>query len=244
MLLITNNRLTTDAILNSILYPDKGGLWFLWVLFFINVIFVICSSLAERIKLKQELVIFLTCIALIGIMIVLDIRVFGFQFIAYYFVFYSIGYYLHKYYKSLLTKNVYLIAALTVLWAAMAWFWNMHELPPPLAKVPMPATITQYAYRFVTAIVAVYVSICVSPRLLDVDSKWNRPFVKMGVVSLGIYTTHFIILGYIVSWFASIISSDSVVISMSFIIGALVSWLIVWVLGKWKVTSQLLLGKI
>lgn len=244
VLLLAYNGITTEAIFKCILYPDRGGLWFLWVLFFINVIFVVCSSLAERIKVKQELIIFLTCIALIGIMVVLDIRVFGFQFIAYYFVFYSVGYYLHKYGNWLLTKNVYLITALAIIWAVMAWYWNMHELPSFLAKLPLPATITQYAYRFVTAMVAVYVIICVSSRLLDVDSIWNKPLVKMGKVSLGIYTTHFIILGYIVSWFESIISSNSVVISLSFITGALVSWLIVWALSKWKVTSQLLLGKI
>lgn len=243
LLIITNNRITTDAVLKCFLYPD-GGLWFLWVLFFINVIFVECSSLAERIKVKQELIIFLACIALMGIMVVLDIRVFGFQFIAYYFVFYSVGYYLHKYDNMLLTKNIYLIAALTVLWAVMAWFWNMHELPSFLTKLPLPATITQYAYRFLTALVAVYVMMCVSPKLLNDETTWNKPLIRMGIVSLGMYTTHFIFLRYIVSWFSSIFCSDTVVIGLSFIVGALMSWLVVWVLSKWRVTSQLLLGKI
>lgn len=244
ILLITNNRLTTDAILNSILYPDKGGLWFLWVLFFINVLFLLCSLFANRIKVKKEFVVLFVCLTLIGIMTVLDIRVFGFQFIAYYFVFYSVGYYLHKYDRTLLTNNTYLIASLTFIWAVMAYFWNMHKLPYFLTILPMPAMLTQYAYRFFTALVAIYVIICISPRFLNVESTWNKPLTKMGIVSLGIYTTHFIILGYIVSWFASIVSSETVVICLSFIMGALVSWLIVWLLSKWKFTAMWFLGKI
>ena len=244
ILLVSYNKLTADAVLKCILYPDKGGLWFLWVLFFINVIFVLCSSFAEKIKVKHEIVILAVCFALVGLMTVFDIRVFGFQFIAYYFLFYSIGYFLHKYGNWLITNNVYLIAALTIMWAVMAWFWNMHELPAFMIKIPIPSSITQYTYRFITAFVAVYVIICISPNLFNTEAMWNKPFVSMGIVSLGIYTTHFIFLGYIVSWFASIISSDMVVIGLALIIGALVSWIIVWVLSKWKVTSQLLLGKI
>lgn len=226
------------------LYPDKGGLWFLWALFFINVIFVLCSWLAERIKLKPEMVILFVCFLLIGIMTILDIRVFGFQFITYYFVFYSIGYYLHKYEQILLTKNVYVITVFAIIWAVMAWFWNMHSMPPFLNKLPFPATLMQYAYRFVTAFVAIYVLFCSSLKMLDGDFVWNKPFVKMGLISLGIYTTHFIMIGKIVSFMKDLFVQPFIIVILSYVIATLFSWFIVWMLSKWRVTSQLLLGKI
>lgn len=94
LLMVVKGCFTWDTIKTYLLYPDKG-LWFLWVLFFINVFFVMGSCLAEQCKVKQEVVILLICLLLAGIMVVFEPRLFGFQFIAYYFLFYALGYYLH-----------------------------------------------------------------------------------------------------------------------------------------------------
>ena len=77
----------------------------MWVLFFINVFFITSSWLAERLKIKQEVVILLICLLLAGVMVSFEPRLFGFQFIAYYFLFYTLGYYLHKHEEKIITKN-------------------------------------------------------------------------------------------------------------------------------------------
>lgn len=226
-----------------LLYPDKG-LWFLWVLFFINLIFLLGSYVGNKIKIRQEWVIISTCLILATIMVLLEVRVFGFQFIAYYFLFYSIGYFFHKYEDKVVPSSVLLLAYLGICWGVLAWFWNMHELPVFLKGLPLPATITQYTYRFITAAIAIYLLLDLSPRVLNSSLLWNRPFVKFGNISLGIYAVHFMFLGMWISFFRQVGLSDDGVIAGTFVMVLVVSWLIVWLLSKLKVTSTWLLGKI
>lgn len=44
--------------------------------------------------------------------------------------------------------------------------------------IPLPVTITQYAYRFDTVAIAVYLLLNLSPRILDSSHIYNLPFVK------------------------------------------------------------------
>lgn len=243
LLLLIYGQCTFNAVKPYILYPDKG-LWFLWVLFFINVFFVMGSWSAERLKIKQEVVILLICLLLAGVMVVFELRLFGFQFIAYYFLFYSFGFYLHKYEEKIITKNPIIIAALTLCWFVLAWFWKMHELPLWLGFVPLPTTMMQYAYRFITAAIAIYILLAVSPMVLNSEKWLNKPFVSLGAISLGIYTTHFILIGRIVKQFSGFGLGENMTIIVTFIVALLVSWVIVWLLSKWKVTARFMLGKI
>lgn len=226
-----------------LLYPDKG-LWFLWVLFFINVFFFAGSFLAEKIKTRQEVVIVGICIVLVTVMVLFEVRVLGFQFIAYYFLFYSIGYFFHKYEYKVMSSSVLLMTLLGICWAVLAWFWNMHELPAFLNEQPLPATITQYAYRFITAAIAIYLLLNLSPRVLNSSLLWNCSFVKLGNISLGIYAVHFMFLGMWVIFFRQVGLSDEGVIAGTFVMVLVMTWLIVWLMSKWKVTSTWLLGKI
>ena len=176
-------------------------------------------------------------------MLVLNVRILGFQYIAYYFAFYAIGYYLHKY-DGLLTKNRVIIMSLFVVWAAMAWFWGMHRIPDFLSTVPFSSSLLQYMYRFVTALLAVYVLISVSPMLLDSRKKWNAAFVWLGKISLGIYGAHLLFLYTLTQIVTRFISDSSLVITIVFIISLVMSSFIVWALSKWKVTARLYLGNI
>ena len=243
LLLLINTSLSFKNAIALLLYPD-GGLWFLWVLFIINVLFVFGSWLAEILKIKQAYIIVGIGLVLAGIMIVFDFRLFGFQFIAYYYLFYSLGYFLNKYNEQLVTKNKYVIILLSLAWLVFAWFWNMHKLPVFLNAIPLPGMLLQYIYRFVTAVMAIYVLIAASPLVLNKENGFNRPFVNLGTISLGIYTTHFILIKKIVDLCLRWGVSDDLAIISSFIIALLISWLIVWLLSKWKITAKYLLGKL
>ena len=200
--------------------------------------------MAHRFKVKQEYIISLICALLVGTMVIYSPKLFGAHLIAYYFIFYSIGFFLHKYEDLIITKNAYLIASLFVLWSVLAWFWQQHELPSWLHFVPIPASLTQFTYRFVTATIAIYVLIAVSPKLLSSDQPWNKPFVKLGMVSLGIYTTHIVIIRKVISLCGLLNLNETTAIIVSFITALILSWIIVWLLSKWKYTAKYLLGKI
>jgi len=224
-------------------YPDKG-LWFLWVLFFINIIFVTGSLIAKSINVKQVFVEFAICGMLVCTMVFFELRILGFQFIAYYFLFYTLGYYLHKYQDRIVTSKWYVLLPLFFVWLVLAWFWQMHNLPCFMMSIPLPPAIMQYLYRFATAAIAIYILLAISPHTLGSNKNWNKPFVNLGKVSLGIYTVHFIILGTIVEYYKGLNMTDWMTILSSFITGVIISWFIVWLLSKWRITSCWLLGKI
>lgn len=243
IMLIINNNLKLNSIINSVLYPDSG-LWFLWVLFIINVVFVFGTWFAERLKIKEGYIIVAIGLLLAGIMVAFDFRLLGFQFIAYYYLFYSMGYFLNKYNDRLVTKKKNVIVLLSLVWLALAWFWNMHELPNFLKVIPIPLIIMQYFYRFVTAALAIYLLIAFMPQFLDNEKRWNKPLEHFGKISLGIYTVHYLLMGKIVWVYSSLGLSNPLIIISSFITGLLVSWLIVWLISEWNVTSTWLLGKV
>ena len=239
---LINSSFSLVVFAKCILYPHKG-FWFLWVLFFINVIFASGNWFSDKTKLIQEIVILVICVSLAGIMVIFDPRIFGFQFIAYYFIFYSLGFLLHKFNDKIVSCRIYVVVPLAVCWCGLSWFWQMHELPYWLKGFPFPDTLMQYAYRIVTAAVAIYLLLALSPRLLN-EEKINKPFVELGRISLGIYTAHMIMVGKLARFFLGNALSVPMTIICSFLISLFVSWLIVWLLGKWKVTAKYLLGKI
>lgn len=73
------------------LHPDRAGLWFLWALFFIYAIQVIVEFVSKKIGVKSEILSVAVAIVLSAIMIVLKIKLFGFQFIAWYYLFFVWG---------------------------------------------------------------------------------------------------------------------------------------------------------
>ena len=240
---LVGERIDVEKLGLYILYPDKS-LWFLWVLFFINMIFLLGSYLAEIIKASQELLLLIICLFLTVVMVRFEVRVFGYQFISYYFLFYTLGYFFHKYKKCVTSSSIFLQVILCVCWAFLAWFWQMHELPIFMKGLPLPTTIMQYAYRFITAAIAVYLLLVLSPKIINSTRKWNQPLVNLGKISLGIYAVHFIILGVWISFFNEMGLNEDCVIVCTFAMTLTVTWIIVWLLSIWHVTATWLLGKI
>lgn len=243
LLMMNGNCLSIYKIGEFLLYPDKG-LWFLWVLFFITVLFAFCNCVAEKIKIKQEIVMAFMCLMMATCMVLFKTKEFGVQYIAYYFIFYSLGYFAHYHYKILTSLKYLLLVLLIVVWGVMAWFWQMQEIPMFLKGLPIPEIITLYLYRFTSAFIAIMILLVFSPKLLDSDKVWNKGLVNMGQISLGIYSINFLVLGNVVPWVKEMGLEDGWVIFSSFAIGMLIAWGIIWLLSKWRITATWLLGKI
>ncbi len=235
--------ISIQNISGILLYPDRY-FWFLWVLFWIHLFFVWGDWISTRSHIKQEVIVFGMSALFALLMLITEYRLFGFQFFAYYFFFYIFGYYLHKYKERLITNNRFVLSILMLVWTILAWFWRMDKMPEFLSFIPLPHAICHYAYRFITAVIAVYLLLCISPKLLNAHHSVIKPFLWMGKVSLGIYVIHLLIIGIIsriVGVYVTIVWADVLVV---FSIALLVSCIIVWILGKWKWTARLLLGKV
>jgi len=88
---------------------------------------------------------------MIGIMVTLKFKLFGFQFIAWYFPFYCIGYFGRKHLlriEPFLRRMQWLMLALFM---AMAWFWMRKD--PPMFMPEGSSIIFNYVYKFATAMV-------------------------------------------------------------------------------------------
>ena len=161
---------TLQKLSKMILYPD-AYFWFLWVLFWICVLFNFAQYIAKRFNMHEMITIGSLCVMLLGVMVIAEFRLFGFQFLAYYFLFYTLGYCLHKYEATSLIQALrsrYALIILTALWAFLAWGWTMHGLPSWMPAIPhVPSSLLQYAYRGFTALVAIVVLIGVAPKMLN-----------------------------------------------------------------------------
>lgn len=232
-----------------LLYPDRS-FWFLWVLFWICVIFNFAQLVASKLKVNEMVLILGACLLLFGVMVVMEIRVLGFQFLAYYFLFYTLGYCLHKYDESSLLKAMckpYVMVALTALWAFLVWGWTMHGLPSWMPAIPhVPTALLQYTYRGITALVAIVVLIGAAPMLLKGTDNFNKAICTLGVVSLGLYVVHLSIMGYVVIAIQSVIPSIGTwpCVALAFAVALSISYLVVSLLNKNRYTARIFLGKI
>lgn len=238
-----------EHLIKIVIRPD-AYFWFLWVLFWICVIFNLAQLVASKLKVNEMVLILGTCLLLFGLMVVMEIRVLGFQFLAYYFLFYTLGYCLHKYEVSTIvktTRTTYVMIGLALLWALLAWGWTMHGLPSWVPPIPhVPSTLLQYAYRGFTALVAIVVLIGAAPKALNGTDKLNQMICTLGVVSLGLYVVHLSIMGYVVTAVQSVLPSigNWTCVALAFVVALAISYLVVWLLSTNKHTARIFLGKI
>lgn len=135
----------------KIQHPDSG-LWFLWCLFFIVLLLKLCESVSKRMNIGLEKVVCGIALLLIGTMVALKFKLFGFQFIAWYFPFYCMGFFARKY-QDILWKMTSRVAwPMLALFVVMAYWWMRKD--PPLFLPANSPVLYNYAYKFVTATVA------------------------------------------------------------------------------------------
>ena len=231
--------------LSRIIIAPDSYFWFLWVLFWIKIIFILNQKIAEKYHMDEIIPIGITCMVLLGIMAGLNLRVFGFQFLAYYYLFYFLGYAMRRFNKLQLTGKPSMIC-LGLLWTILAWFWNMHELPVWMPRIPhCPTSLLQYTYRGVTATLAIVVIVGVARKVLNSSNRFNRFIQEIGILSLGIYTCHLTLMDYIIKSLRFINPSDSkeILIILGFTICGFLSWVIVNLLKKNKIAAHFFLGK-
>ena len=100
--------------------------------------------------------------------------------------------------------------------------------------------------RGFTAMIAIIELTGAAPLLLNGNGKVNRFVSGVGVISLGMYTGHLFLLGHIKDWLTNVYPDANTWVAV-FIISLLcfaLSYMLVRVLGRNRLTSMVLLGKI
>lgn len=238
-------NLSIIGIWATLKVPD-GSFWFLWALFFIFVIFVLSIWAGKLLRCGETTSLLTASLILMGIMVIFEVRVFGFQLIAYYFLYYVIGFFFHKY-KNFLCNNYILNICIFVLWLFLAWFWNMHDLPSWMPKLPyLPESVVQYAYRGLTALSILYVIFNYYPSIGESRNKFNIKLASLGQITLGIYVVHLMVMlelkpaiNYLKAEMNSILLEIAV-----FAVTFVISVVIVMLLRRNKITNKYLLGKV
>ena len=121
----------------------------------------------------------------------------------------------------------------------------MHELPLWMPAIPyVPTSLLQYAYRGLTAVVALLVIFGVSPKWLNGESNVNGCFKELGSISLGLYVVHLLLLGYVRETVVSVMPNNPIWLQMGtiFIILLVLSVGIVEMLKRNKWTAKLRIG--
>lgn len=236
--------ISLGKLVDLLLYPDRS-FWFLWILFLISIVFVCCQRLADKINVDELLLVGWSACFLFGLMVIFDIRIFGFQFLSYYFLFYTFGYCIHRFPK-LQIRNPILVIFPFLLWFFMAWFWNMHELPLWMPNIPyVPHSLLQYVYRGVTAVVALWVIFGIAPRILNVRNLFNRWIKNLGMISLGVYVVHMILLSRVRDSIMFFFPNNPLWLNICiiFVLVLVITVTIVELLMRNKWTKKFLLGK-
>lgn len=229
-----------------LLFPDRY-FWFLWVLFWICIIFLLSRYLSWKVNVDELWGIAMVSIIMLVIMIAFDLRMFGFQFLSYYFIFYSLGYCIHRF-TFMQFSNGSVFVLLAAVWFLLAWSWNMHKLPDWFPdKLPFSASIMHYLYRGITAFVAIILILNAAPTLLNKGNRFNLNISKLGTYSLGIYTCHLCFMGSLYRLMELVFFkyklSIWVDVIMLFSASLFMTLLIVNALKRNNITSKLLLGK-
>jgi len=235
---------TMTNLSKMILYPDNY-FWFLWVLFWICVLFEFAKMIASKLMIDEIIPIGICCLSLFVVMITCEIRVFGYQFLSYYFLFYTLGYCIHRY-PLLQVKRTITLLCLVLLWGVLAWSWKMHDLPTWIPAIPhVPSSLMQYSYRGFSAFVAIVFMFGLAPKVLNRENTINGYVVEIGKYSLGIYVIHLVLMGYISLGIEHLTPQISLLLKVALIsiIDFVLSLSIVELIKRNKYTSKILLGK-
>lgn len=230
------------AFFQCILFPAKS-FWFLWALFFIVVFFTFFDWLSSKTRIKQELIMGGACVGCAVTMVIFkDIRIYGIQYVLYYFIFYCLGYYINKYH--LFAEKKLLIMSMVFGWFLLGSFWRPRGLPSFIPLTGGIATMVGFAYKFVVAFIAIFAIFSLAPKIMNGRGEFNQMICKIGAISLGLYTFHLTFVNYLVSYVGDFIENKVFVVLLSFILLSILSYLVVTLLSKQKWTAQLLLGKV
>lgn len=222
-------------------HPDKS-FWFLYILFIIFTICEVLKLVSVHFSFKYIYLLVGSILIFFGLMIVFDLRLFGFQLVSYYIYFYCLGVLIKKYDIQF---NLGVTILLGILWGYLAFFWKMHDVPAPVVifKEFIPASILSYVYRIITATLGSIFFLNLS-RIIFTSHK-SHLLSYLGIISLEIYIIH-MMLADLSKWCIDKINPQinfTLYCLSDFLIRIILSVVIIAILLKLPIIKRLLFAR-
>lgn len=231
------------AIFPHIIAHPDSGLWFLWALFFIIVVADICRHISVRYHIHEIMAMAVVAVMLCTITMLLGSTLFAIDAIAWYFIFFVIGYAGRHY--SLFDRIPIGVAWIsTGLFFVMAHWWMRSQVPTFMP--PDSSGLFKHAYKFATAIVAIFAFIPLARHYTNRQISIMR---RLANATLGVYATHVVLAAAFITYGVAIpktIANGGGNYSQILIWWAILtvaSLMLVWLLSATRLTSRLFLGK-
>lgn len=235
---VLNSFLHRDnELLNWILFPEKG-LWFLWALFFITQIHLLCHKVSSYLRVREEIIVIIAIIFLFSSMRFTNL--FGYSIVCKYFIFYILGVYSRRRGWITLIKGKTVQILLLALFLFSISFFRLSENPTFCAAGA--SSLYKLIYNPLVAILGIMAIVPIFKRYVT-DNMW---ITKIGGgKTLGIYAIHFMILELFPTEYIKNIDPLLFCISIMLLWGVvlLISLLCCNVCERNKISSLLILGK-
>ena len=178
-----------DYIVKVLKQPDLG-LWFLWALFFINIIFLCCRKMAKKLHISEFFIVLLVAGLLNLIELLTHYKTFGYHWIAWYFIFFSMGIIWRLFLSERSKLDKALLVVTCILFPPLVYFFRMHNEPPIFYQWINLGNYFPVFYRLVTAFVGVIFWYEIFKHIVA-ESWKNNVLCKLGRETLPIYYLHF-----------------------------------------------------
>ena len=223
-------------ILTIVMLPDRG-LWFLWALFVVVLIIKCCEVTARRLSLNIVVPIVAAVGALYLLVLVLDVKVLGMQFVAWQMPFYCFGWWLNR---SKMAERMP-PAAMWVLFGAFAVMLCFYPIGCDL-KSAFFAKLLHWGFSILIAVVAIVAFMrlfgCCFTRQSALGDALGQNTLAIYAISLTTNIVYIKAYGEMVKCMP-----DYVVIAVLFVGTVAYSWVVMKLLDLTKITSLLFLGK-
>jgi len=244
---IFKGNINFGHLVDVIMKPDNGGLWFLWVLFFCIAIMHFISFIGIKSKIKQEYLVLGMCLLLTLSFLASKTKIFGFNFISWYFLFYSIGFYYKKYESDFAKSLNKLLLFVFVFFPLSGYFW-MRKDPPTFYAYLDLGTLFPFFYKFIVALFGIIFFIGFFKKFASLNEKTDYLyFNRLGEMTLGIYAIHLFILNWIIkiskNYIVSVDSNYFLFVVIVFALLLMSSVVIVKILSLNRYSSKVFLGK-
>ena len=216
--------------------------WFLPCLFYISTLFIVLVFLSDRYSLRMEIVSIVASVLLYGCMKFAGVRSWGFDLVTYYFPYYVMGFFCHKYEVRCHWQIAFFCF---FVWVVGAFFWSKSVVPLPFAIFQLSSWLLIYVYNLFIALSGSYFAAYCSfwgVTYLHEETLILKGFVFLGKHSLGMYVVH-IFLGELLNLYIWPNIGVGNIVSVHFVGLTVLSTFAVWGILHSRILSCILLGE-
>lgn len=219
----------------------ESSLWFLWVLFIINLIYYVITLVIYKLKNKYalEMMLMLVWLVLIVLSNVLNVKVFSLPLIAWHFMFFSVGLIIKKH-------NIQMNSICIIIPSLLVWITGSILCDEGFCQNicnGLPSNTTHLVYlvtKYIVAIAAIFTMLSLFREYLNSQI---RILTYLGSITMGLYTFSVSVEGLIFNEIVSCINNKYIAVALCFVIISCLSVMANKLLESSKVTRVLCLGK-